>query len=225
MDYSYVSVFMYETPEYKEKLKEFKTKTNYSYKFKISWQMILCMIGIPLSIIITFMTVIYLLILTAVIIAYLVVLIRREQQNKNKDFLDKFERYLKSNEKDDFICCSAIYDTYYKCDEQKKEFSFKYGDKTYVYFPYNEIKSYDIFLDRYKIDKKKLTEVPDPRIRSYIITLNLDNNRKIEIGYSNANKHIKLKKSFVFQQFCNTVSINLIAKALDKIIYKNEKKK
>lgn len=225
MDYSYLSVYMYQTHEYKLKLKKFKEDINYKYKFKINWKMILCFIGIPLSIIITFMINIYLLISTAIIIAYLVFLIKQEINNKNKDFLDKYERYLKSNAKEGYISNSAIYDSYYKFDDKDKIFSFEYDNKVFVNIPYDDIKSYDIYLDRYKYEKKKLSELPDPRIRSYILAINLHSGKKIEIGYSNANRFIKLKKSFVFQLFCNTISINSLAKQLDKVIYKNEKKK
>ncbi|MCR5706104.1 MAG: hypothetical protein K6G48_04855 [Acholeplasmatales bacterium] len=216
----YTSVFMYQDVS-KPDFVEFKK----TYSYKADKKDILFYLSFPimiLGVILLFFTAGGVLLVLAGI-ALLAWRLGKINSKKDLDFLDKYEKYLLENAKkyEGAISNSAIYPTYYFVDNKAKRFRFMYQDKVYVDIPYDDIVSFDILNDKTISQYKRLPDQPNPTIRSYILRVNCKGGRSIEIGYSNTNKLIKLRNSFVYQQFANTISINKLCALFERIILKN----
>lgn len=216
----YTSVFMYQDVS-KDDIENFKNDYKYK-KDKIDILFYLSILVIIAGIITLIFTAGGMLIILAGI-ALLLWRYGKIRAKKQLDFLDKYEKYLISNEKkyEGAISNSAIYPTYYFYDNKTKRFKFMYQDKIYIDIPYDEIISFEIMNDKVVSEYKRLPENPNPTVRSYVLNLKLKNGRNIEIGYSNTNKFIKLRNGFVYQQFANTISINKLCSVFERIILKN----
>ena len=213
-DKKFISVFMYYESS-KIDMEKFNKNSNIKYKF--DWvSLVLLIVGI---IFIGLGFVIYYLFILALIFLLLALFIRKRVLDKRKVImLDILEKSIikESLNYENSNVLSAVYPVYAICDNKNKIFKIIYQDKEYVNIEYDDILSYDIYIDRVKFNKR-LPEKPDPRIRSYIIEIICKDNKKIEIGFSNDNKYFMLKGNYLFLQYANTKSINKIATILDKI--------
>lgn len=221
-EYLYESPLMYENTS-KDDIKEYKTKYKYNGKFDKYLIVASVLFGIIIVFAIIF-NIPALYFISAVILAFLLFRLTRMHEMKRRDFLAEYEKYIINNTPEGYISISALYPTYIKTDNSKKTLSFIYGNKEYFNIPYTEILSYDILVDKHIFPYKRLPEKPDKKIATYVINIKCKNGVVVQVGYSNTNKYIRLKKSYSYQQFANTLAINKICLSLDKIIKKTYQK-
>ena len=214
----YTSVFMFQDSS-KQDILDFK-KT-YKYKMPFDIGLVISLVIIVLGIIILFFTpgAMFIILIGLLVLSWRY---SKVKAKKEQDFLDKLEcEYVKGQEKySGAIACSAIYPTYYFYDNKIKRFKFMYQDKIYIDIPYDIIKSYEILNDKVVSQYNRLPNRPNPTVRSYILRIHTTDDKQIDIGYSNANKYLKLKGNFVYQQYANTITINKICALLERIIAK-----
>lgn len=216
MDSKYTSVFMYEDSS-KEDIESFKKD------FKIIVEKDIYLYIFIAGAILSFVLLIfipYFLILTVLFLALIMWRIRTHIFAKREAFLKAYEAYLVKNTPDGYTQLSAIYPSYIKSDNKNRNLMIFYRDKDYAVIPYDDIVSYEILIDKVSLNSTRLPEKPDPRIRSYVIAIKCKSGHRVEIGYSNANRYLKFKRGYVFQQFANSISINKIATTIDKILRK-----
>lgn len=176
-----------------------------------------------LGIIVSFMLMLFIPYLVIALVFFIMLTIWRCQLRiyaKREVILKDYEAYIIKTTPQGYEPNSAIYHSYIKLDNKERMFSFYFDDKEYISISYDDIISYEILIDKKIFPYKRLPEKPDPRVRSYILLINCKSGHKVEIGYSNMNKYIKLRKGYVYQQFANTISINKIAVALDRVLRK-----
>ncbi len=221
-EYLYTSPLMYEETS-KDDIKKFRA--NYKYERKADKVLIVSIVLFFLSIIVVFMNVPFFYVVSAIILGYIIFRLVKNLELKRRDFLSQYEKYLIKNTPEGYTSISASYPNYIKADNANKLLSFIFGDKEYFNIPYDDIISYDILVDKYLFKHSRLPEQPNKKISTYLLRIKCKSGNMVQVGYSNNNKCIKLRKSYVYQQFANTISINKICVMLDKIIKKTSKAK
>ncbi len=212
LEKKWTSVFMYQESS-KIDIEKFNRELNIKYKFdKLS--LILLIIGI-VSIFLNILSM-YFIVLTTGSFCFLLFHRRKVNDKRKLEKLDLLEKIIIKESKG-FIPISAVYPVYLSLDNKNKIFTLFYQDKEYIKVEYEDILSYDIYIDRTKAGAR-LPELPDPRMRSYIIEITFKDNKKAEIGFSNNNKYFLLNGKYTYLQYANTKSINKLATVFDKII-------
>ena len=211
MEKKFLSIYMFKDTT-KNDLEYFNNKYPFKYKKDIVSLIILiiAIISIP------FMFISYFTLIGTFVLFLALAYFRFKYLNRRGvTYLDALEREIK-NEYKAYKAISAVYPIYLHYDNKEKEFYLDYLDKNFLACNYSDFNSYNIYIDNYKTKHNRLNNKPDRTAKSYKLELIFNDGKKLEIGFANINKYIRLHKSYEFLQYANTKTINELLDLIDR---------